>query len=82
MIVVVGDPTHHIKASDTKFEGRLSEREINVYAAAGNFRSELAKKYADRHKAFQITDQAVADADPRSGKKLDASAGVSPDLDC
>jgi aspartyl-tRNA synthetase len=78
VIVVVGDPTHHIKASDTKFEGRLSEREINVYAAAGNFRSELAKKYADRHKAFQITDQAVADADPRSGKKLDASQAFHP----
>jgi aspartyl-tRNA synthetase len=32
---VAGDPAHHIKASDTKFPGRLSEREINVYAAAG-----------------------------------------------
>jgi aspartyl-tRNA synthetase len=30
-----------------------SEREINVYSAAGNFRTELAKKYADRHKAFE-----------------------------
>src|SRR3954451_8693903 len=29
LIVVAGDPAHHIKASDTKFEGRLSEREIN-----------------------------------------------------
>ncbi len=53
VIVVAGDPAHHIKASDTKFAGRLSEREINVYAAAGNFRTELAKKYADRHGAFQ-----------------------------
>ncbi len=49
VIVVAGDPAHHIKASDTKFPGRLSEREINVYAAAGNFRAELAKKYADKH---------------------------------
>ena len=56
VIVVAGDPAHHIKASDTKFPGRLSEREINVYSAAGNFRSELAKKYADRHKAFDITE--------------------------
>jgi aspartyl-tRNA synthetase len=78
VIVVAGDPTHHIKASDTKFEGRLSEREINVYSAAGNFRSELAKKYADRHKAFQVTDQAVADADPRSGKVIDGSASFHP----
>jgi aspartyl-tRNA synthetase len=59
VIVVAGDPAHHIKASDTKFEGRLSEREINVYAAAGNFRAELAKKYAERHGAFETTDNAV-----------------------
>jgi aspartyl-tRNA synthetase len=78
LIVVAGDPAHHIKASDTKFEGRLSEREINVYSAAGNFRSELSKKYADRHKAFQTTDQAVADADPRSGKTIDGSTSFHP----
>jgi aspartyl-tRNA synthetase len=59
LIIVAGDPTHHIKASDTKFPGRLSEREINVYAAAGNFRSELAKKYADRHGAFKVTEEIV-----------------------
>jgi aspartyl-tRNA synthetase len=62
VIIVAGDPTHPVKASDTKFEGRLSEREINVYAAAGNFRTELAKKYADRHGAFQLTEQTVVDA--------------------
>ena len=67
IIIVAGDPTHHIKASDTKFEGRLSEREINVYAAAGNFRTELAKKYANRHGAFGVTDQTVQSADPRVG---------------
>src|SRR5208337_2042000 len=67
LIVVAGDPAHPIKASDTKFPGRLSEREINVYSAAGNFRTELAKKYAERHGAFRITEQAVQDADPRSG---------------
>src|ERR1035438_1579314 len=79
VIVVAGDPKHHIKASDTKFEGRLSEREINVYSAAGNFRSELAKKYADRHKAFQITDEAVQNAEPRSGGKvIDGSAAFHP----
>ena len=57
VIIVAGDPAHHIKASDTKFEGRLSEREINVYAAAGNFRTELAKKYADRHGRFSVTEE-------------------------
>jgi aspartyl-tRNA synthetase len=70
VIVVAGDPAHHIKASDTKFEGRLSEREINVYSAAGNFRTELAKKYAERHGAFRVTEDAVQNADPRKGGKV------------
>ena len=78
VIVVAGDPAHHIKASDTKFGGRLSEREINVYVAAGNFRSELAKKYADRHGAFRLTEEAVAAADPKSGKKIDGAAAFLP----
>jgi aspartyl-tRNA synthetase len=78
VIVVAGDPAHHVKASDTKFEGRLSEREINVYAAAGNFRTELAKKYADRHAAFGLTEKTVQDADPRSGRKVDGSAAFHP----
>ena len=66
VIIVAGDPTHPVKASDTKFEGRLSEREINVYSAAGNFRTELANKYADRHKAFGVTEQVVEDAHERN----------------
>ena len=66
VIIVAGDPAHHIKASDTKFPGRLSEREINVYAAAGNFRAELAKKYAEKHGAFKITDKVVQSAAARS----------------
>ncbi|MGA7339904.1 MAG: aspartate--tRNA ligase [Terracidiphilus sp.] len=66
VIVVAGDPAHHIKASDTKFPGRLSEREINVYAAAGNFRTELAKKYAERHGAFRVTEQTVEAAHAHS----------------
>ena len=78
VIVVAGDPTHHIKASDTKFEGRLSEREINVYAAAGNFRSELAKKYAEKHGAFHVTEKTVQDAEPRSGNALDGSKAFQP----
>ena len=83
VIVVAGDPAHHIKASDTKFEGRLSEREINVYAAAGNFRTELAKKYADRHGAFRVTEEVVeASAQPdRAGKLIDGSAGLPSHLD-
>ncbi len=66
VIIVAGDPAHHIKASDTKFPGRLSEREINVYAAAGNFRAELAKKYAEKHGAFHVTDDVVQKAAARS----------------
>ncbi|MDE3186592.1 MAG: aspartate--tRNA ligase [Acidobacteriota bacterium] len=78
VVIVAGDPAHHIKASDTKFEGRLSEREINVYSAAGNFRTELAKKYAERHGAFNVTDDVVRNADPRSGKSIDGSAAFHP----
>ena len=74
VIIVAGDPAHHIKASDTKFEGRLSEREINVYAAAGNFRTELAKKYADRHGAFAVTEKTVVDA--HSHNAADAIEGA------
>jgi aspartyl-tRNA synthetase len=77
VIVVAGDPAHPVKASDTKFPGRLSEREINVYSAAGNFRTELAKKYADRHGAFATTDEAVKEAAapaPEGGPKLPVSA--------
>jgi aspartyl-tRNA synthetase len=68
VIIVAGDPAHHIKASDTKFPGRLSEREINVYAAAGNFRSELAKKYAERHGAFRVTEEIVQKSGERNGE--------------
>jgi aspartyl-tRNA synthetase len=78
VIVVAGDPAHHIKASDTKFEGRLSEREINVYVAAGNFRSELAKKYADRHGAFRVTEEVVRSADPKGGNVADGSSAFRP----
>jgi aspartyl-tRNA synthetase len=78
VIIVAGDPTHPVKASDTKFEGRLSEREINVYSAAGNFRSELAKKYADKHGAFAVTEKAILEADPRSGNSLDGAAAFNP----
>jgi aspartyl-tRNA synthetase len=78
VIIVAGDPAHPVKASDTKFEGRLSEREINVYSAAGNFRTELAKKYADRHGAFGVTEAVVREADPKSGKAIDGAAAFQP----
>jgi aspartyl-tRNA synthetase len=79
VIIVAGDPAHAVKASDTKFAGRLSEREINVYSAAGNFRTELAKKYADRHGAFAVTEKAVQEAAQRSdGKCVDGSAAFRP----
>jgi aspartyl-tRNA synthetase len=79
VLIVAGDPSHPVKASDTKFEGRLSEREINVYSAAGNFRTELAKKYADRHKAFGVTEQVVEDAHTRPATNpTDGSAAFHP----
>jgi aspartyl-tRNA synthetase len=78
VIVVAGDPAHHIKASDTKFGGRLSEREINVYVAAGNFRSELAKKYADRHGAFRVTEEVVRTADPKGGNAISGATAFLP----
>ena len=79
VIVVAGDPAHPVKASDTKFEGRLSEREINVYSAAGNFRTELAKKYADRHKAFHVTEKVVVEAHPLGASDpIDGSTAFHP----
>jgi aspartyl-tRNA synthetase len=77
VIIVAGDPAHHIHASDTKFPGRLSEREINVYLAAGNFRSELAKKYASKHGAFGITEAVVQAADS-DGELVDGRAAFQP----
>jgi aspartyl-tRNA synthetase len=80
VLIVAGDPAHPVKASDTKFEGRLSEREINVYSAAGNFRTELAKKYADRHGAFAVTEKSVQEAAARSadGGQVDGSSAFQP----
>jgi len=77
VIIVAGDLAHHIHASDTKFPGRLSEREINVYSAAGNFRTELAKKYASRHGAFEVTETVVREADPM-GKLIDGTSAFQP----
>ncbi len=65
LVIVAGDSVARIKASDTKTGGRLSEREIAIYSAAGNFRTELAHKYADRHGSFHATETAVKE---RGGK--------------
>ncbi len=62
LVLVAGDGTTRIEASDTKIAGRLSEREIAIYSAAGILRMELAKKYADRHGAFAATERAVQQA--------------------
>jgi len=78
LIVVAGDAATHIDASDTKSEGRLSEREIAVYSAAGNFRVELAKKYADRHDIFAVTEEVVASPDRNSGRLVDGSKAFRP----
>ena len=77
LIIVAGDAATHIQASDTKTPGRLSEREIAVYSAAGNFRVELARKYAERHGAFAVTDSVVAD-DARNTGIVDGSKAFRP----
>ena len=77
LIIVAGDAATHIQASDTKTEGRLSEREIAVYSAAGNFRVELARKYAERHGAFAVTDQVVSDKG-RNNSVVDGSKAFRP----
>jgi len=77
LIIVAGDAATHIQASDTKTFGRLSEREIAVYSAAGNFRVELARKYAERHGAFAVTDQVVAD-EARNTGIVDGSKAFRP----
>ena len=78
LIVVAGDAATHIDASDTKSEGRLSEREIAVYSAAGNFRVELAKKYADRHGAFAVTEDVVGSPDRSSSNLVYGSKAFRP----
>jgi aspartyl-tRNA synthetase len=77
VLIVAGDATTHILASDTKTPGRLSEREIAVYSAAGNLRVELAKKYADRHGAFAVTEAVVASHERDTGT-VNGSAAFRP----
>src|SRR5271169_1918971 len=77
VLIVAGDSTAHIHASDTKTPGRLSEREIAVYSAAGNLRVELGKKYAERHSAFAVTEQVVGSQEREKGT-IDGAAAFRP----
>ncbi len=77
LVIVAGDASSPAHGSNTKSEGRLSEREIQVYSAAGNFRVELARKYADRHGAFGVTESAVASPERFTGH-VDGSAAFRP----
>jgi aspartyl-tRNA synthetase len=78
LILVAGDAATHLQASDTKAEGRLSEREIAVYSAAGNFRVELARRHADRHQVSALTDQVVESPDRDSDHPIAGDAAFRP----
>jgi len=78
LVIVAGDSTVHAEASDTKAAGRLSEREIWIYSAAGNLRVELAKRYASRHGAFAVTEQVVASPERRSGTPVAGDRAFRP----
>jgi aspartyl-tRNA synthetase len=62
LLIIAGDAAARIEASDTKISGRLTEREIAVYSAAGILRTELSKKYASRHGAFAKTERVIDEA--------------------
>ena len=78
LVLVAGDAAAHLKMSDTKTGGRLSEREIAVYSAAGNLRVELARKYADRHKAFAVTEDVVASPQRQRGGQVNGALAFPP----
>ena len=78
LIVVAGDSAARIQASDTKTPGRLSEREIAVYSAAGTFRTELAKKYAAKHGAFAATEKVIKDTASVSGNPISGAEAFFP----
>ncbi len=76
VVIVAGDVAARIEASDTKIAGRLSEREIAVYSAAGILRTELSKKYAERHGAFAPTERVIELAG--SGDKVEGAGAFFP----
>jgi aspartyl-tRNA synthetase len=78
LVLVAGDATSHVKASDTKTHGHLSEREIGVYSAAGNLRVELARRYADRHGVAAMTDQIVNAPERHLGQQVAGDNAFRP----
>ncbi|HEX6770405.1 MAG TPA: aspartate--tRNA ligase [Acidobacteriaceae bacterium] len=78
LVLVAGDGAAHLKLSDTKSSGRLSEREIAVYSAAGNLRVELARKYADRHKVFAVTEDVVASPERHTTGHVNGALAFRP----
>lgn len=78
LVIVAGNATTHLSLSDTKTPGRLSEREIAVYSAAGALRVELARKYADRHRGFAVTEETLASPDRQSASLADGSKAFRP----
>ena len=77
-VLVAGDAAAHVHASDTKTQSHLSEREIGIYSAAGNFRVELARKYADRHKTAAITDEVVEAPERLTGAQISGDQAFRP----
>jgi aspartyl-tRNA synthetase len=78
LLLVAGDSAVHLKASDTKTEGQLSEREIQVYSAAGNLRVELARRYADRHGVQALTDTVVESPERLLGHEVPGETAFRP----
>ncbi len=76
LVIVAGDAAARIEASDTKIPGRLSEREIAVYSAAGTLRTELSKKYAAKHNAFAATERIIQQAG--RGEEVNGAEGFHP----
>ncbi len=80
VVIVAGDAAARIEASDTKISGRLTEREIAVYSAAGILRTELSKKYAAKHEAFAATERVIQQASivPQEGTSAPVQAAPIP----
>ncbi|MGC1781656.1 MAG: aspartate--tRNA ligase, partial [Acidobacteriaceae bacterium] len=79
LVIVAGDTATHLAASDTKIAGRLSEREIAIYSAAGSLRMELSRKYAERHEAFSATDQVLQQASQsQNGDRISGAGAFHP----
>lgn len=84
LVLIAGDTSSRIEASDTRISGRLTEREIAIYSAAGSLRTELAKKYAARHGAFSATENVIQNAgknvqgSPNPGVPINASGAFFP----